>query len=67
METEHYTGQPGKAYHLIMPYATESNLIMNLEHIEGLEGDPRLKFYIYIDDRYVYKSKTYQNSANPRI
>lgn len=40
---------------------------MTLSHIEGLENDPRLKFYIYIDDNFVYKSKTYANSSSPQF
>ena len=40
-------------------------MITTLSHVEQLEGNPRLKMYIYIDGMFVYKTRTYENSSNP--
>lgn len=42
-------------------------MVTTLSHVEALEGEPKLKLYVYIDDSYVFKTKTYQSSANPSI
>lgn len=38
-----------------------------LNKIEGLEGEPSVKLYFYIDGNFVYKSRTQPKSSNPII
>jgi hypothetical protein len=52
---------------LINPNTEESILQLALGHIEGMEGEPKVKLYLYIDDIYMYKTKTMQPSNNPNI
>ena len=42
-------------------------MITSLSHCQGLEGEPRLKLYMYIDDNFVYKTRTYPGSNHPNI
>ena len=65
LESERHT--PGKAYHLIQPLLKESIMVTTLSFAEGLEGEPKLRLYIYIDDNFIYKTKTFQGSSNPNI
>ena len=57
----------GRPYLLIQPEAEESIMITTLSHCDGLEGDPKLKLYIYIDDNFVYKTRTFPSSQKPEI
>jgi len=50
---------------LISPNVSESILQLSLGHIEGLEGEPKIKLYLYIDDNYMYKTRTLAPSNNP--
>jgi len=59
--------QEGKAYHMIDPNAQESLMIASLDQIEGLEGTPKVKFYMYIDDQFMYKARTLPPSEKPII
>ena len=42
-------------------------MITTLSHVEGLEGQPKVKLYLYIDDNFVYKTKTYEANSGPSI
>jgi hypothetical protein len=52
---------------LINPNAEESILQLSLGHIEGMEGEPKVKLYLYIDDNYMYKTRTLPPNNNPNI
>ena len=65
LESEVYI--PGRAYHLIKPDIKESIMATLLNKIEGLEGEPSVKLYFYIDGNFVYKSRTQPKSSNPII
>jgi Ca2+-dependent lipid-binding protein len=59
--------KPGKAYHLIAPENEDSTLMVTMTTVEGLEGEPKLKLYVYIDENYVYKTKTFRPDNNPAV
>lgn len=52
---------------MINPNAEESILQLSLGNIEGLEGEPKVKLYLYIDENYMYKTRTMPPSNNPNI
>jgi hypothetical protein len=39
-------------------------MITSLLQVEGLESDPKLKMYLYIDENFAYKTRTYHGSSN---
>ena len=49
---------------MVLPSAKESVMITSLLQVEGLESDPKLKMYLYIDENFVYKTRTYHGSSN---
>lgn len=51
-------------YHMIDPQAEESTMVVGLDKIEGLEGQPKVKVYLYLDDMLLYKTKTLPPSDN---
>ena len=42
-------------------------MVVTLSYVEGLEGEPKLKLFIYVDDSYVFKSETYKSSSSPNL
>ena len=52
---------------MIKPGLQESLMVTTLSTVEGLEGQPKLKLYLYIDDNFIFKTKTYEASASPSI
>ena len=59
--------QQGRRYHMIDPQTEEGTIDLGLDHIEGLEGLPKVKAYLYIDDNLLYKTKTLPPNNNPMI
>jgi hypothetical protein len=58
---------PGKPYHMIQPSLKESVLTLTMSYVEGLEGEPKLKLFIYVDDSYLFKTETYESSSSTNI
>ena len=52
---------------MIDPQIEEGTMIVGLDKIEGLEGQPKVKVYLYLDDMLLYKTKTLPPSDNPII
>lgn len=65
LESQKY--HKNRQYHLINPNAEESILQLSLGNIQGLEGQPKVKLYLYIDENYMYKTRTMPPSNNPNI
>lgn len=65
LESEKYV--QGRPYHLIKPGLEESLMITTLSTVEGLEGQSKLKLYLYIDDNFILKTKTYESTPSPSI
>lgn len=57
----------GQSYHLIEPAATDNRLTCSILQAMGLENEPSIKLYLYIDDEFAYKSKAYPKDHNPVI
>jgi hypothetical protein len=67
---EYLAGQKyvkGRHYHMVKHDCHESIMITNLDRIEGLEGNPKVKMYVYIDENFVYKTRTLPPSNEPPI
>jgi hypothetical protein len=65
LETSHY--MEGKPYHMINPQAEEAIIDLGLDRIEGLDEQPKLRTYLYLDDNLLYKTKTMPPNNNPFI
>lgn len=52
---------------MINPQSEEAIIDLGLDRIEGLEGQPKLKAYLYLDDNLLYKTKTLPPNNNPQI
>ncbi len=52
---------------MIQPSLKESVLTLTMSYVEGLEGEPKLKLFIYVDDSYLFKTETYESSSSTNI
>ena len=57
----------GRKYHFVDPQTDENALICTFVKCDNLEGNPNLRFYIYVDEQFVYKSKIYSKSHSPEL
>ena len=67
LETNTYQAGGKKRYHMIDPQVEESTIDLGLDRIEGLDGLPKVKAYLYLDENLLYKTKTLPPSNNPMI
>ena len=57
----------GRKYHFIDPSLDENVLVCSISQIAGLEGNPQVKLYLYIDDSFAFKTRVYPKNASPEI
>ena len=52
---------------MVDPQVEEATIDLGLDRIEGLEGQPKVKAYLYLDENLLYKTKTLPPNDNPQI
>ena len=57
----------GVPYHFCRPETDQNIIIASINQAQGLEGDAQLKLYLYIDDNFAFKTKSYPKGRNPYI
>ncbi len=45
----------------------ENVLVCSISQIVGLEGNPQVKLYLYIDDSFAFKTRVYPKNSSPEI